>query len=428
MSIEERALAFEETETEPGELILDELRTFLSRFCVFPSPAALDAVTLWAAHTHFIEHLYTTGRLALLSPEPGSGKTRVLEMLSLLVPRPMFSASPSVAATFCKITKDGAVLLIDECDTIFSKRGNDDRNEDLRALINCGYKRGATIPRCVGSNHDVEDFVCYSAVALAGLGNLPQTILDRSVVIHMKRRRSQEKVQQYRSRMHDELGFTLRDRISDWATVVGQRVGDSLPELPPGIEDRKAEIWEPLIAVAVEAGGHWPMTAHRACTELANANTTHEVSLGIRLLQDCRQVFANYTVLPTTTLLGGLNGERSIGVDIDEEPRFIGEEAPWNDLYGESLSPRKLAQLLKQYDVSPKKVKSEGKALQGYRREDFWDAWERYLPPIAEEAEPTELQEPDTPDSNAPRAEGSASSGRSAPEGREKHSVAANTR
>jgi hypothetical protein len=52
---------------------------------------------------------------------------------------------------------------------------NDQSNEDLRALLNSGYKRGATIPRCVGPKHDVQNFTVYCATALAGLGELPDT-------------------------------------------------------------------------------------------------------------------------------------------------------------------------------------------------------------------------------------------------------------
>ena len=61
-----------------GAQLLSDVRTFISRFCVFPDNHCLTAVTLWAAHTHMVEHFYTTPRLALLSPEPSSGKTRVL--------------------------------------------------------------------------------------------------------------------------------------------------------------------------------------------------------------------------------------------------------------------------------------------------------------------------------------------------------------
>jgi hypothetical protein len=126
--------------------------------------------------------------LALLSPEPGSGKTRTLEVLEDLVPAPMHVLSASTAAIFRTIEVEQPTLLLDEVDAIFGRRGKDDNNEDLRALLNAGHRIGATIPRCVGPSHEVRRFPVYAAVALAGLGDLPDTLMTRSVVIRMRRR------------------------------------------------------------------------------------------------------------------------------------------------------------------------------------------------------------------------------------------------
>ena len=116
-------------------------------------------------------------RLALLSPEPGSGKTRTLEVLELVVPRPMHVLSASPAAVFRSIESEHPTLLLDEVDAIFGKRGTDDGAEDLRGLLNAGHRAGATIPRCVGTHHEVKRFPVFAAVALAGLGDLPETLM-----------------------------------------------------------------------------------------------------------------------------------------------------------------------------------------------------------------------------------------------------------
>jgi hypothetical protein len=121
--------------------LLEEVHEFLTRFVAFPSEAAAHAVTLWAAHCHAPDSFESTPRVALLSPEPGSGKTRTLEVLELLTPRPMHALNASTAAIFRSIEKDRPTLLIDECDAIFTKRGKDDSNEDLRAMLNAGHAR-----------------------------------------------------------------------------------------------------------------------------------------------------------------------------------------------------------------------------------------------------------------------------------------------
>ena len=138
-----RALLDTEAEqAAAGAAVLEDVKTFISRFCSFPDSNALVAVALWTAHAHMVEHFHTTPRLALLSPEPGSGKTRVLEVLALLVPHSMFCLSASPAAIFRTLANNRITLLVDECDAIFQRRGKDDGNEDLRALLNAGYKRG----------------------------------------------------------------------------------------------------------------------------------------------------------------------------------------------------------------------------------------------------------------------------------------------
>ena len=117
------------------------------------------------------------------------------------------------------LDQEQITLLFDEVDSIWSGKGRDDNHEDLRSLLNAGYKRGATIPRCVGSNFDVKHFKVYCAVALAGIGELPDTIMSRSIVIKMRRRAPDEAIEPFRIRIEEEVGHKLRDRLANWGTV-----------------------------------------------------------------------------------------------------------------------------------------------------------------------------------------------------------------
>ena len=350
-----------------GAALLDSVHAFLQRFIAFPAPTCLDAVTLWAAHAHMVAHFHTTPRLAVVSPEPESGKTRVLEVLDLLTPCPMLIFSPSVASIFRKLVKEQVTLLFDEVDTVFTSGGKDDQNEDLRALLNAGYRRGASIPRCVGPNHDVVDFKVFAAVALAGIGDLPDTIMTRSIVIRMRRRSNTEQIEQYRVRVNESQGHEIRDRLAIWADSVGAAVGCAWPTLPEGVVDRRAEAWEPLIAVADAAGGDWPARARAAAVADVASYRDRAPSLGIRLLTDLQRVFVERDSMSTEEILNTL---KSI------------EESPWGDINGKPLDPRGLARRLKQYGVKSKNIRtgnSDG-VLKGYYKKDLWDAWERYLP------------------------------------------------
>lgn len=352
-----------------GALLLSDVETFLSTFVAFPSAAARVAVTLWAAHAHIVHDVDSSPRLALLSPEPGSGKTRTLEILELLVPAPMSVLSASVAAIFRTLANGPTTLLFDEVDAIFGRRGSDDGAEDLRGLLNAGHRRGQTIPRCVGPNHEVVRFPVYTAVALAGLGDLPDTLMSRSVIIRMRRRAPGERVTPYRHRVHAPEGHTLRDRLVEWAVAVGPVVGDAWPDMPAGVEDRPADVWEPLLAVADAAGGQWPDRARAACVELVKVAASRDASLGVRLLGDLQQVFGEAEVLFTDDLLKRLHGL---------------DEAPWNDLRGKPLDARGLARRLRQYGVASQTVRVGDATAKGYRRTDLHDPWTRYLPPVGE--------------------------------------------
>jgi len=369
-----------------GASVLNYTEGFIKRFCSFPDEHALVAVTLWAAHAHMVEHFHTTPRLALLSPEAGSGKTRVLEVLDLLVPESMFCLSASPAAIFRTLVGRQITLLFDEVDTIFQKRGKDDGNEDLRALLNAGYKRGASIPRCVGPKHEVQSFQVFAATALAGLGDLPDTVMSRSVIIRMKKRAPHERIEPFRSREHEAPGHAIRNKLAEWAYFVGGSVGAAWPKMPEGIVDRPQEVWEPLIAVADAAGGSWSERARAACVALCKVAQDRRVTLGIRLLADLRTIFGDADALHTRTILDRLRDGEQWGLDSD---------APWCELHGKPLAERSLASMLKKYDVHSIKVKMGGASLQGYRREHLHDAWTRYLPPSPKEAEPVEPLEPE---------------------------------
>jgi hypothetical protein len=154
--------------------------------------------------------------------------------------------------------------------------------------------------------------------------------------------------------------------IENWA----RRLSDEFewPELPPGVEDRDADIWESLIAVANMAGGDWLARARAAAVALVAASKEAEPTLGVRLLSDLRIVFGDAEQMTTAAILGAL---REMA------------EAPWNDIKGRPLDDRRLAGRLRQYGIKPRVVRIGGATPRGYRREDFVDAWERYLPPIA---------------------------------------------
>jgi hypothetical protein len=371
------------TASRDGAAALEDARAFIARFCALPTEHAYTAVTLWAAHAWALDAFESTPRLAFLSPEPGSGKTRALEILALLVPWPMHAVNATPAALFRSVADPASrrTILFDEIDTIFGPKAKE--HEELRALLNAGHRRSGVAYRCVGegTRQEVVAFPAYAAVALAGLGQLPDTILTRSVVVRMRRRAPHEHVEPYRARIHEPEGRKLGHLLGDWAGAAAEQMAGSWPDMPPGVTDRPADVWEPLLTVADAAGGPWPDLARDACTWLVRDNADRGISLGIRLLADLRGVFGDSRAITTEDILTRLHAL---------------DAAPWADLKGQPLDARGLARLLDPYDIAPAKVKVSGRSLQGYRADHLADAWARYLPP------------PDDPDD---QPEGSGGSG-----------------
>jgi hypothetical protein len=276
-----------------GHDVLDAVAAFVARFSVFPSEHCAPTLALWYAHTHATEAFYVTPRLVLDSAEPGSGKTRVLEVAQYLVRAPEMTISATPAALFRLVSLGPITILFDEVDAIFNPK-NGGNNEDLRGLLNAGYKRSATIARCVGDakNIKVERFPVYAPAALAGIaGNMPTTITTRAITIHMRRRRPDEPVEPFWERKVAREAKPLREQLATWIDSTSTRLSDAHPAMPESVTDRPAEIWEPLLAIADIAGDHWPETARNACQHFVFEAGPHTTSLGIRLLADLRDLF-----------------------------------------------------------------------------------------------------------------------------------------
>jgi hypothetical protein len=286
----------------------------------------------------------------------------------LLVPNPVEAVNVTPAYLFRKVgSKRGLpTVLYDEIDTVFGPKAKD--NEEIRGLLNAGHRRGAVAGRCVvkGKIVETEEISAYCAVALAGLGGLPDTHLSRAVVVRMRRRSPDETIEPYRRRVHEPDGRALRDRLSRWARLILKRVTGVWPHMPDNIKDRDADVWEPLLAVADAAGGDWPRRARVAAVALVALAKESTPSLGIRLLSDIRDIFGHADSMQTEAILGALHGI---------------VESPWADIKGKPLNDRGLASRLRPYGIKPKVLRIEGATPRGYAREDFHDAWLRYLGP-----------------------------------------------
>jgi Protein of unknown function (DUF3631) len=356
----------DDTHALQGELILNSIDSFLGRFVSYPSQDARVAHAVWIVHTHVLRLLESTPRIAFLSPEPGSGKSRALEVTELLVPQAMLVVNVSANYLFRKAADENGAptVLFDEIDTVFGPKAKE--HEEIRGWLNAGHRKGAKAGRCVMRGKEVrtEELSAYCAVAMAGLGDLPDTIMSRSVIIAMRRRHAGEVVEPFRHRIHAPQALPIKTAIEAWTAPWTEF--DQWPEMPEQIKDRDADVWEPLIAIGDRAGSKWSTRVRGAAVNLVAAAKNQKPSLGVRLLADLRRVFSDDEQLQTEIVL-----ERLTGL----------EESPWGDLKGKPLDARTLSRLLERYDISPRQIRFSGKQKRGYEKAAFQEAWLRYLPP-----------------------------------------------
>lgn len=362
---------------EPLADILAQLEAFLGRYIVFRTPAQATVIAVWIAHSHAIEATDFTPYLHISSPEKRCGKSRLLDLLMLLVRDAWPVVSPSEAVVYRKISNSCPTLLLDEADTIFSGGRNDENKEGLRALLNAGFQRSATVPRCVGPQHEIKDFAVFCPKVIAGIGKLPTTVADRSVPIILARKGPGQTVEKFRTREAAPVADAIRAQLAAWAgtTATIDALRAARPAIPDALGDRQADICEPLLAIADMAGGKWPEALRGALALLLGSDAEDE-SVGVKLLAAFRSIFR----AEDTDRIASDHALTAL-MEIDD--------APWAAWWAGDIAHDnkrgpmvKLAKLLKPFGVMPATVRlPDGSTPKGYKAESFADAWARYLPP-----------------------------------------------
>jgi len=355
---------------EPHRLLLEIVRV-INRFIVCERETAFAAM-LWIVMTWCIDEVKVAPLALITAPEKRCGKTQLLSIFGRLCNRPLPSSNISPAALFRSIDKWQPTLLIDEADAFMRD------NEELRGLLNAGHTRDSAFTlRCVGDNHEPTKFNLWGAKALAGIGRLADTLMDRSIILELRRKLPGENVERLR---HAPAGLfeTLQRKLARFAQDYGATVGAARPEIPEELNDRAQDNWESMLAIADIAGGPFSRFARKAAIKLSASNET--VSLGVELLTDIYYVFENKEVdrIFSDALIKALCE--------DNEKRW----ATYN--YRNSnprITPKQLAHLLSEYGIESRNIRGtvniktlSGNPLEvkkGYYRSQFEDAFQRYV-------------------------------------------------
>lgn len=375
---------FVETEPWPhpvdGERLLDALLDVFERFLVLPD-GGTTVMALWVLHTYCFTAFQLSPYLTFVSPTKQCGKSTAIKLLLGLVNKPLAVSNASPAAIFRVIDKWQPTLLFDEGDSFIK------HDEEIRGICNAGHsKRLAYVLRCVGDDHDPKKFTVWAPKAFAAIGNLQPTIMDRSIVVPMQRKKQGEEVERLEDDFLDSRELeVLRRKCARWATDYTEKVRRNRPKIQGCLNDRVADNWTILMKVAEVAG--WRLRADYALNKLIPKSDDAD-DLKVMLLSDIRALFDNGSVpaMSSEDLVTHLN-------DMDERP--------WPGLNrGQGLTKHRLARMLKQFTVTPGTVRFGDRTLKGYCRKSLEKVWEPYLLPVISENTETTSQRNNRGDSS----------------------------
>ena len=343
---------------DPGAL-LSEISMTLRRFIVCQQETA-DAVALWVAMTWFMDVVQVAPLAVITAPEKRCGKSQLLFLLGKLSYRPLTASNISPAALFRAVDAWKPTLLVDEADAFMRD------NEELRGIINAGHTRdSAYVVRTVGDDFTPTRFSVWGAKALAGIGHLADTLMDRAIVLELRRKLPDESTERLRH-AEPELFDTLAEKLARFADDCRDAVRHARPELPASLNDRAQDNWEPLLAIADIAGGEWTTLSRKAALKLSGTDAP-TLSTGTELLADIQEVFEAKKVdkISTAQLIEALCAE---------------DERPWATYNrGKPITPRQVSKRLGEYGISSTTIRVGLETPKGFRRDMFDEVFSRYL-------------------------------------------------
>ena len=344
----------------PAELLSD-IAAAVRRFIVCDMQISI-AVTLWIIMTWFMDAVHVAPLAVITAPEKRCGKTQLLTLIGKLVYRAITASNISPAALFRAIDVWKPTLLIDETDACLKD------NEELRGIINSGHTRdSAYVIRTVGEDFTPTKFSTWGPKALSGIGHVADTLMDRSIILELRRKLSHENVDRLR---YAETGFfeDLAAKLARFSIDYSEQVRQARPYLPPSLNDRAQDNWEPLLAIAVVAGPEWLDLATKTAIQISG-NEIAAQSIGVELLTDIQEIFEDKGI-------DRISSEDLVKALIEDD------EKPWATYNrGLPIKKRQLANRLKGYDIISKSVRiSPVSTPKGYMKEQFEEAFSRYIP------------------------------------------------
>lgn len=373
--------------TADSGTVLDTIRELITEYVALPNEALADVLTLYTLHTHtfLVEKCAddedenrsrtvlsrkapkTTPYIYITSQGPGSGKTRLMEVMMEICAKSQLFSGMTGPTMFRMIESRRPTIFLDEVDTIYSGS----KNEELRGVLNSGYKHNGSIPRVDPSSEDgFRDFSTFCPKVLAGIdnGQVPSTVMDRSIVVRMVK--TVGKVAPFYSEDVEELADEIKDDIQAWvaANLDTLNSRENRPAPIDGLSDRQNDIIRPLLTIADRFPG-WGQRARVACVAVfrEEAAPLDPPASALSIVRD--YMTARDLDRISTAKVCELTGQNGKQI------------ASWFTAFGIP------AGATYQFPDPESRTASQVGHGKGFKRENLEAAWDRYLPAMPAQVE-----------------------------------------
>jgi hypothetical protein len=338
--------------------VLDEIAKIIERHIVCERHTII-AASLWIVFTWCIDAVQIAPIACITAPEKRCGKSQLLRLLAKLSLRSLHTDNITAAALFRSIELWQPTLFIDEADTFLKN------NEDMRGVLNAGFERNGCVIRTTGDNHEPTPFRVFGAKAISGIGQLPDTIRDRSIILELRRKQPNEVRALLRHADISEFE-RIKRKLARWSDDYSEALKIARPALPEALNDRAQDCWESLLSIADLAGESWSKSARHAAMTISGIEEDAP-SINEELLNDIKQVFEKMRVT------------RIASVDLLEK-LIDDDEAAWRTWsHGKPMTLRQLGKRLGEFGISSKPLRDHSGVFRGYELSDFTDTFTRYI-------------------------------------------------
>ena len=377
-----------------GTEVFTDIMTDLQRYLFIGKENALTVV-LWVAHTMMFPEFEHTPRLVITAPMKACGKTVLLNVIGAMTNNSIPTGKITSGA-FVRLSGRGDLTFcMDEADMLFGKHGG---NTDMIVALNNGWEKGGNFIKCTGDHHEPTQMPTHAAVALAGISlnlKLPDTTLDRSIVLRMERARTGQLQQRFRKKVHLPVFHQHGERLLRWCNDHRQQIVDHQTDIPASVEDRAYDKWEPLISIGDVAS---PELGRQALDIVLENREVDEDDTKMLLLKDFKAVYDLKKSELNNHLTHGMTSKavqpNALAVllcqvhSFEENDDLVWER--WNaGKYSQSQDTRikgaQITKLLSEFGIFKTSIRHVSGVFDGFKWEDMLTVYEQWIVPSHDE-------------------------------------------